>query len=111
MLCNYLNPSDKNCFVKIKYKILIQTLCSACLWAGLYFFCENQTQGFRYYQLLSSIPDDPRWEISSLTLEEQADLSVLLDQTFTFIGKGGFCYAFLGEDQKTVLKFYTHHFL
>ena len=97
--------------MKVKNKLIIQIFCSAGLLAGLYFFCEKQTQGFRYHQLLSSIPNDLRWETSPLPLEEQAQLIVLLDQPFTFIGKGGFCCAFLGEDQKTVLKFYTHHFL
>jgi hypothetical protein len=97
--------------MKKKYKILIQFFCSACFLTGLYFFCEKQTQGFRFHQLLSNVPNDARWDISPLTFDEKAQLPVLLDQTFTFIGKGGFCWAFLGEDKKTVLKFYTHHFL
>jgi len=97
--------------MKKNQKIAIRILCYSFLLAGLVFFCERQTQGFRYHQLLSHIPNDSRWEIPPLTLEEKEYRTVLLNQTFTFIGKGGFCCAFLGEDQKTVLKLYTHHFL
>jgi hypothetical protein len=78
---------------------------------GIYFFCEHQTQGFRYYQLVSNIPNDIRWQTPSLTIEERQTVDRLLDQTFTYLGKGAFCYAFLGQDQKTVLKFYSHDHL
>lgn len=83
---------------------LVFRLCCLLVVGGLCFYCERQTQGFRFYRLLSSIPDDPQWETERLGAEHR----LLLDQTFTFIGKGGFCCAFLGEDQKTVLKFYLH---
>ncbi len=89
-------------------KITLQALCGILLLTGLYFFCASQTKGFRFYQLLSSIPNDARWDTPALTDKEKDQIDHLLDQTFTFLGKGGFCCAFLGEDQKTVLKFYSH---
>ena len=93
------------------YKMAIKIFGVALVFTGLYFFCEQETQGFRLYHLLSDLPDDPCWEIPSLEPEENKKIYHLLDQTFTYIGKGGFCYAFLGEDQKTVIKFPAHHHL
>jgi hypothetical protein len=71
-------------------------------------FCEKQTNGFRFYSLLSNLPNDPRWEVPPLGEAEQQQINALLDQPFTYLGSGGWCIAFLGQDQKTVLKFYKH---
>jgi hypothetical protein len=86
----------------------LKFLGAAALCCGLYLFCEKQTQGFRPYLILSNLPNDPRWEIPPLSTEEQNKIDALLDQPFTFLGSGGWCYAFLGKDQKTVLKFFRH---
>ena len=85
------------------YKIFILTLLAALL----FLFCQKQTRGFRFYELLSDLSDEPRWDTAKITEEDKERLN----QPFTFIGKGGFCYAFLGNDQKTVIKFYAHHHL
>jgi len=92
-------------------KLFLFSFC-ILVFAGLHLFCQKQTQGFRPYLILSNLPNDPRWEVPSLSLEEQKRIDQLLDQPFTFLGSGGWCFAFLGQDQKTVLKFYRHsHFL
>jgi hypothetical protein len=78
------------------------------LFSILYFFCQSQTKGFRPYLILSNLPNDPRWELPPLPQEEKEKIDHLLDQPFTFLGSGGWCIAFLGEDKKTVLKFYRH---
>jgi hypothetical protein len=49
--------------------------------------------------------------VPHLSTEEQENIDRLLDQPFTFLGSGGWCFAFLGQDQKTVLKFYRHSHL
>jgi hypothetical protein len=79
--------------------------------AGLYHFCEKKTQGFRLYSLLSDLPNDPRWEVPPPSKEEMLDVHTRLDQPFTFLGSGGWCYAFLGADNQTVIKFYKHDHL
>jgi hypothetical protein len=92
-------------------KILRISLCFlavAALFAGLRSFCLKQTQRFRPYLILSNLPNEPRWEAPPLTAQEQKNIDQLLDQQFTFLGSGGWCFAFLGQDQKTVLKFYRH---
>jgi len=91
-------------------KILCLCLC-VLAFAWLDIFCQKQTQGFRPYLILSNLPNDPRWEAPPLPLEEQQRIDELLDQPFTFLGSGGWCFAFLGQDQKTVLKFYRHSHL
>lgn len=78
---------------------------------GLYFFCNIQTHGFRPYLILSNLPNDPRWEVAPLSAAEQEQINQKLNQSFTFLGSGGWCFAFLGEDQTTVLKFYRHSHL
>lgn len=44
-----------------------------------------------------------------LSNEEQTKIDTLLGQPFTYLGSGGWCFAFLGEDKKTILKFYRHN--
>lgn len=95
-------------------KLLI-SLCRLCVVVALamtlHHFCAAKTKGFRPYLILSNLPNDPRWEVPPLTAEEQKQIDALLDQSFTFAGSGGWCYAFLGEDQHTILKFYRHDHL
>jgi len=88
-------------------KLWKKSLFTVLALMGVYFFCEWQTQGFRYHHLLSDFAQDPRWDVPN-TLEEHERANVLLNQPFTYLGKGGFCRAFLGQDGKTVLKFYHH---
>ncbi len=89
-------------------KTALKCLAGAAALVGIKFFCDFQTKGFRPYLILSNLPNDPRWEVPALSTEEQKNVDALLDQKFTFLGTGGWCYAFLGEDQTTVLKFYKH---
>lgn len=69
---------------------------------GVGIFCETQTEGFRFQEILSHLPNAERWETP------KNEISSLLNQQFSFLGKGEQFYAFLGEDQKTVLKFFRH---
>lgn len=82
---------------------------SILVFVGMYYFCESQTKGFRLQEILSDIPNDPRWEITPLSLENQNTLGSKLKQTFRYLGSGEQSHAFLGEDQKTVLKFFRHN--
>lgn len=99
--------------MKIKKIIALASklLAGSAIFTGLYLFCQTQTKGFRPYIILSNLPNEPRWEVPPLANEEQLRINSLLDQSFTYHGSGGWCIAFLGEDKKTILKFYRHtHF-
>jgi hypothetical protein len=89
----------------------VKLLGLTAIFIGLRFFCLNKTHGFRPYLILSNLPNNPCWEVPPLSDEEQKKIDALLDQPFTFLGSGGWCFAFLGQDQKTVLKFYKHSHL
>ncbi len=71
----------------------------------LYFFCGWQTHGFRFQEILSDLPDRPLWNISD---ENDTGIKKRLDQPFRYLGTGQQCHAFIGEDRKTVLKFFRH---
>jgi hypothetical protein len=60
-----------------------------------------QNRGFRVSKLLS--PQTP------INVPPPAEVDALLDQSFHFIGSGETCYVFLGEDSKTILKFFKYH--
>ncbi|MBI2743408.1 MAG: hypothetical protein HYX48_05770 [Chlamydiales bacterium] len=76
-------------------------------WAAGY-FCNLQTDGFRIHEILSNMPNRERWETPHLSATERAKL---LNQSFTYLGHGEQFYAFLGRDQKSVLKFFRHDYL
>lgn len=76
----------------------------ALLVFGLERGIRTQTDGFRVEKIASDFPIKEQWETPQYPLKEK-----LLDQRFTYLGSGVQCYAFLGEDQKTVLKVFKHY--
>jgi hypothetical protein len=76
---------------------------------GIAYFCESQTKGFRLQEILSDIPNNSRWEVAPLSSESVRNIQAKLQQKFRYLGSGEQSHAFLGEDQKTVLKFFRHN--
>ena len=66
------------------------------------------TDDIRLANMKYTLPfsSDPAWEMSPLTEHEYADLKRILDQKFSYIGKGAQSYAFGSEDGKYVIKFF-----
>lgn len=62
-------------------------------------FCRLQTDGFHLNKIYSDHPFDQKWEVQADEKE-----TVVLAQPFYFLGSGVQYYAFVSEDQKTVLK-------
>lgn len=85
-------------FVKKAFNLFI-TFLIVC---GVAIFCEKQTDGFRLQEIFSDVETCASEETSS------QEISSHLLQSFTYLGKGEQFYAFLGEDEKTVLKFFRH---
>ncbi len=68
----------------------------------LYFFYESRTQKFRFQEILSQLAPSSTEPVVAEGVNER------LQQKFFYLGSGKQCHAFLGEDQKTVLKFFRH---
>jgi hypothetical protein len=79
------------------------------VWLGIYAY-NQVTDGFSIRQMTSSLPSCPQFEVS-LSTEKKAELQVLLDQKFYYLGKGCQFYVFESEDGKFVIKFLKHKHL
>ncbi len=88
--------------------VFIRTIAAILFIWAISWLCDLATAGFRVYEILSVMPNQERWETAPLALKERDEL---LDQPFYFLGNGEQFYAFLGRDQKTVLKFFRHDHL
>lgn len=64
------------------------------------------TDDFRMANMTYSLPFEAPWKAPSLSLEEAQNLQQILDQKFSYIGKGAQCYAFVSKDGQYVLKFF-----
>src|SRR4051812_13649426 len=69
---------------------------------GVYFFYESRSERFRYQDILSQLSSD----LAQQVVPE--GVNARLQQKFFYLGSGKQCHAFLGEDHKTVLKFFRH---
>lgn len=83
------------------YKIILGIM----LFLSIERFCRFQTGGFR----VSKVCVEYDYGFSEASSEIPSEMRVLLDQPYTFLGRGVQFFAFLGEDQKTVLKLFKHH--
>lgn len=54
---------------------------------------------------------DEQYSPPALNLEEEKHLNTLLQQSFSYLGKGHQSYAFLSEDQQHVIKFFKFTYL
>ncbi len=90
-------------------KIIFKITFFILSFVGLAYFCESQTKGFRLQEILSDIPNNPAWDVDPLPANQQTEVVQKLDQKFHYLGSGNQSHAFLGEDGKTVLKFFRHN--
>lgn len=75
------------------------------LFAGMRVY-YRATDDFRLSNISYPMPPRAEWDIPSLSSEEQRQLDAILDQKFTYIGKGAQSYAFVSDDGRYVLKFF-----
>lgn len=78
------------------------------LFLGAGFYLEQKTKGFRLAQITSTLAPDPQWNIPKPADEEQIAVHTRLQQPFFYLGAGEQSVAFVGQDKKTVLKFFKH---
>lgn len=82
---------------------MIRLLCTLLAFFLIQKGAHFLTDGFRYQELLTTLPNQPRWEVPF-----NKEILPLLNQSFTYLGSGDQCYAFVGKDGCTVLKFFRH---
>jgi len=73
---------------------------------GLIRLYYHLTDDFRLANITCSFPFQPSSPFPALSDNEHQDLQRILSQTFSYIGKGAQCYAFVSKDQQYVLKFF-----
>ena len=71
----------------------------------LSYFCEKQTKGFSVLGILPDRPFDPAWQTKSPSSVEQEEIDIALAQKYSYLSKGGQCYAFVSADGNYVIKF------
>lgn len=69
---------------------------------------NQANDGFRMAHIRYEHPNDPRWDVRSLTDDERFDIRAILQQPFSYLGKGGQAYAFVSQDGQYVLKFFKY---
>lgn len=85
-------------------KLMISLLGILLVGIGLERLYAYQHGGFSLNKVLSKLENtESEWLPS--------DIDSLLHQSFRYIGSGGTCFAFLGQDGKTVLKLFKHQHL
>ncbi|NGX26326.1 MAG: hypothetical protein K940chlam6_00242 [Chlamydiae bacterium] len=76
------------------------------LFIGMDKVIRTQTNGFRIEKTEADYAPKIQWETSSSLPPQE-----IFDQSYTFLGSGVQCYAFLGADGETVLKVFKHYHL
>ena len=93
--------------VKKNFIFLCKAVCVLAIFIGVQHLIERKTHGFYLQRILSEdLFIQPDWDIAALNQEEERVIKELLDQPFTFLGSGSECFAFLSQDEKTVIKFF-----
>lgn len=88
-----------------KNKIIFSILCVIFVFVitRFYYFI---TDDFRLSNIYYKYPFETPWTSPPLTVPEIEQVLQILNQKFTYLGKGAQCYAFQSADKKYVLKFF-----
>ena len=87
-------------------KKILQLFFIACLVYTLDRVYYHLTGDFRLANITYPLPYLKEWDVPPLTDTEKENLEGILNQQFSFLGKGNQSYAFESEDKKYVLKFF-----
>lgn len=85
--------------------IFLGTLAALSLYgcARVYY---RLTDDFRLANITHDLSHEKGWDIPRLEPEEEKQVLAILDQPYTYIGKGAQCYAFESADHLYILKFF-----
>lgn len=82
------------------------------LFIGLFFggrslwFAYHKAPGFSVSKMKASIENKKEWEIARLEGEQEERLREIFKQKFYFLSAGYQSYAFISEDEQTIIKFF-----
>jgi hypothetical protein len=80
-------------------KYLLYPIIAITTYALLSDFCHKKTKGFQLNKMQNST------DIDSFFSEDEADVATILEQPFFYLKKGRFCFVFVSQDKKYVIKF------
>ncbi len=89
-----------------KVLIVIGVLVAVLYGANLLYY--ELTDGFWVSNISSDFAYDPRWETRPLNVNEKNELHQILDQKYSYLGKGCQAYVFASSDGKYVIKFFKY---
>lgn len=64
------------------------------------------TDDFKIANMTYEMPHNSEWEVPPLTSVKRGELRVILQQPFSYVGKGAQSYVFVSQDKKYVIKFF-----
>lgn len=86
---------------------LVKIFLGLGLFVGLQQLLELKTRGFCLQKIQTDdLPFQQRWESAPLTFQQEGEIEALLSQSYTLIGAGSECFAFVSADGTTVIKFF-----
>lgn len=108
-----LNSSESQNLLLNKWRIMSQRLKRGMYFLlivlgifGAFRLYYRLTDDFRLSNMTYELPFESPWKVPHLSSEEYQHLAQIMNQKFSYIGKGAQCYAFTSEDGQYVLKFF-----
>lgn len=86
-------------------RLIVLSFIAVVIFGGFRLY-YRLTDDFRLSNMTYELPFEAPWKVPPLSDEEHRQLAQVLDQKFSYIGKGAQCYAFASADQQYVLKFF-----
>jgi len=78
--------------------------------SGIGIVWHYTTAGFKRGKIHCELPSDARWHIP-LSSTRKEEVLKILDQEFTYLGKGRQCFVFQSRDKQYVIKFFRYHLI
>lgn len=92
-----MNKSIKRCVIVGLFVLAI---------FGAFRLYYHLTDDFRISNITYELPFEAPWKVPLISDTEYLQIAQILDQKFTYLGKGAQSYAFGSDDQQYVLKFF-----
>src|SRR5262249_31769779 len=75
---------------------------------GLGWLYYYYTDGFTIENISTVLPYNPNLDVHTLSARDSEQLKLILDQPYTYLGKGCQAYVFESQDHKYVIKFFKY---